>query len=307
MVPLPFDEVTARLIKPPRQQPRCAGWARASTRSSPGSSTRSRRAAAETLWRSWLCRCRLAVVSLAGGFSAHAQGRIRELTANTWARMPTATTRTVLATVRGAVPARDRRARQEPGPDYLSTLVQARIDGRPVSDGELHVMLVGFAIAGHETTMNTLSHLLWQLARRPDLQDRLRSHPELMPAAVEETLRLWAPAIMAPGSLPGRRRRRREDPPGRPRHPAHRCGQRDPEQFDAPNEFRLDRRADPPPGLRSRRSFCLGAPFGPHRAPRRPPPTRSPPHLRPVGPARPYDEAGHHIRIDQLPAQFTLG
>jgi cytochrome P450 len=62
-----------------------------------------------------------------------------------------------------------------------------------VTEDELHVMLVAFAIAGHETSMNTLAHLLSHLADHPGHQDVLRANPTLMPEAIEETLRLWTP------------------------------------------------------------------------------------------------------------------
>ncbi|MFE9360481.1 hypothetical protein ACFYPB_41325 [Streptomyces olivaceoviridis] len=106
----------------------------------------------------------LTVVGLAVGFTEHAQRRIRELTSNTWGRMPKDDG------PGGFWPAfaqlfdsEIRRARQQPGEDYLSTLVRTPLDGRPPRDDELHVMLVAYAIAGHETSMNTLAHLLWQL------------------------------------------------------------------------------------------------------------------------------------------------
>lgn len=54
-------------------------------------------------------------------------------------------------------------------------------------------MLVAYAIARHETSMNTLAHLLRQLAARPELQRALHEDPGLVPAAMEETLCLWTP------------------------------------------------------------------------------------------------------------------
>ncbi|UBU08460.1 cytochrome P450 [Nonomuraea gerenzanensis] len=136
----------------------------------------------------------LAALSLAVGFSGDAQRRIRALTRNAWERMPKD------SHPGGFWPAfvelfdqEIRRARERPGDDYLSTLVRADFQGRPITDEELHVMLVAFAIAGHETTMNALSHLMWNLAREPGLHDRLRAQPRLVPRAVEETLRMWPP------------------------------------------------------------------------------------------------------------------
>ena len=51
-------------------------------------------------------------------------------------------------------------------------------------------MLIG---AGSETTTNLLSGLLLTLAQHPDLYTRLRAHPDLIAAAVEEQLRFVSP------------------------------------------------------------------------------------------------------------------
>ncbi|TYB66647.1 cytochrome P450 [Nonomuraea sp. PA05] len=185
----------------------------------------------------------LAALSLAVGFSDDAQRRIRTLTRNTWQRMPKD------SHPDGFWPAfaelfdqEIRRAREHPGDDYLSELVRAEFQGRPVTDEELHVMLVAFAIAGHETTMNALSHLMWNLAREPVLHDRLRAEPHLVPHAVEETLRMWPPvdhgsrltredAVMSGSVIPAGSRVLLLT--GAANH--------DPRVFDDPCSFRLDR------------------------------------------------------------------
>lgn len=51
-------------------------------------------------------------------------------------------------------------------------------------------MLIG---AGSETTTNLLSGLFLTLALRPDVYTALRERPELIPAAIEEQLRLVSP------------------------------------------------------------------------------------------------------------------
>jgi cytochrome P450 len=49
----------------------------------------------------------------------------------------------------------------------------------------MHQLVTG----GFETTTSALDHGMWLLARRPDVQDRVRRDPSLVPAFVEEVLR----------------------------------------------------------------------------------------------------------------------
>lgn len=248
----------------------------------------------------------LAAVSLAVGFSPHAQGRIRELTSNTWARMPTEKDSDGFWPQFAALfQSEVDRAREQPGDDYLSVLVNARIDGRPVTDGELHVMMVAFAIAGHETSMNTLSHMLWQLARRRDLQDRLRAEPGLMAAAVDETLRLWAPVDH------GTRLTTRAVDVGGTTIPAGArvimlagAANRDPSVFDDPDEFRLDRRRVPHVTFGHGIHACLGARLARLEFVTVLRELARHPSYALVGPVHRYYEAGRHVCIDRLAVRF---
>ncbi len=82
--------------------------------------------------------------------------------------------------------------RLNPGDDLISMMTPADADD-VLTDDEIFwsaAMLIG---AGSETTTNMLSGLLLTLAQQPELYARLRAHPELIPAAVEEQLRLVAP------------------------------------------------------------------------------------------------------------------
>ena len=51
-------------------------------------------------------------------------------------------------------------------------------------------------VAGNETTRNTMSAGIWELANRPEQWARLRADAALVPTAVEEFLR-WATAVVA--------------------------------------------------------------------------------------------------------------
>ena len=48
-------------------------------------------------------------------------------------------------------------------------------------------------VAGHETTVNLIGNAVYLLGRWPDQKQRLLDDPGLLPAAVEEVLRLASP------------------------------------------------------------------------------------------------------------------
>ena len=52
-------------------------------------------------------------------------------------------------------------------------------------------------IAGIDTTWSAIGAALWHLAQHPNDRRRLAAEPELMPTAVEEFLRAYAPVTMA--------------------------------------------------------------------------------------------------------------
>jgi len=166
-------------------------------------------------------------------------------------------------------------------------------------------MLVAYAIAGHETSMNTLAHLIWQLARRPELQDALRDAPELMPAAIEETLRLWTPVdhgsrvtttdVQISGVT---------IPRGARVILLTGAANRDPEEFDEPDEFRLDRERKPHLTFGQGIHFCLGAHLARIEFLAVLRELAAHPNYSLTGPVRRSYENGRHICIDQLPVAF---
>jgi cytochrome P450 len=81
-----------------------------------------------------------------------------------------------------------------PTAGFITSLQEADVDGRPLTEDEQISMLATLAVAGHETTMNSASTLVHLLVERPDRQDELRRNPELAPRYVEEMLRHRSPA-----------------------------------------------------------------------------------------------------------------
>ena len=84
--------------------------------------------------------------------------------------------------------------RECPRDDIVTKLVEAEIDGRPLSEHEYDVYFLLLAVAGNETTRHSISHGLLALIENPDQLERLRTEPEPIPAAANEILR-WATPV----------------------------------------------------------------------------------------------------------------
>ena len=89
--------------------------------------------------------------------------------------------------------------RRAPQDDLVTHLVQAEIDGRPFADAHIEpasevlgLMMVLF-LGGVESTAGLTATMLKLLAEHPEQRALLREDPGLVPAAVEETLRMATP------------------------------------------------------------------------------------------------------------------
>jgi cytochrome P450 len=78
--------------------------------------------------------------------------------------------------------------------DILSALVAAEVDGEKLNRDQLNEFFLLLAIAGNETTRNTLSHGILALSEHPDQRALLARDPEAVKPAVEELLR-WATPV----------------------------------------------------------------------------------------------------------------
>ncbi len=84
-------------------------------------------------------------------------------------------------------------AGRSPGSGLVAGLLAAEMDGERLTLEEVVRFCVTLVVAGAETTTFLLTNLLYNLATMPDLADRLRETPSLIPAFVEETLRHSGP------------------------------------------------------------------------------------------------------------------
>jgi cytochrome P450 len=81
-----------------------------------------------------------------------------------------------------------------PRDDIVTKLVEAEIDGRPLTQHEYDVYFLLLSVAGNETTRHSISQGVLALIEYPDQLQRLRDEPELLPLAAGEILR-WATPV----------------------------------------------------------------------------------------------------------------
>lgn len=156
----------------------------------------------------------------------------------------------------------DRRSNpRDPQVDPVSALLTARHDGQPLPDdlivGTVRQVLVVGIIAPTVFTGSVVVHL----ARNLELQQALRAEPRLLPAALEEFLRLYMPyrgfarTVTTPTEIAGRRIY-----PGEPIALCYASANRDESVFPHADEFVMDR-----PNIDQALSFgrgphnCVGA------------------------------------------------
>lgn len=88
--------------------------------------------------------------------------------------------------------------RGRPGGDLVSFLMHARQpNGEPFSDHQVLGALRLLLVAGTDTTWSAIGSAIWHLATVPADRERLVREPELIPTAIEELLRAYAPVTMA--------------------------------------------------------------------------------------------------------------
>jgi cytochrome P450 len=152
---------------------------------------------------------------------------------------------------------------EDPRDDYLTYLSTATIDGRPLTPEELGATMNSLLNAGHGTTVSGLTSLLYEVYSRPEVKQRLIDDPSLIPAAVEESMRLHTPFF-------GLYRRATKDvtvggveiAEGDSIQMCWAAANRDPKVFENPDDFDLDRQ----PGRKRLMTFgfgihaCMGQP-----------------------------------------------
>lgn len=155
----------------------------------------------------------------------------------------------------------DRRA--NPGDDLISKIVNAQVDGERLSDEDIAGFCMLLLIAGNETTTNLLSNLLHHAASNPGIWEALRADRSKIDAAIEEILRFDAPVQFVFRTVTEDINLHGQDlSAGDLAILIMGSANRDTAQYDAPDEFRLDRAPNSHLTLGHGIHFCIGAPLG---------------------------------------------
>lgn len=89
----------------------------------------------------------------------------------------------------------EERRRQPPKGDVVDAILNAEIQGRPITHQEIIGTVQLLILGGLETTAGALGQIMLRFCRQPEIPAMLREEPDLLPQAVEELLRLDGPFV----------------------------------------------------------------------------------------------------------------
>jgi cytochrome P450 len=84
-----------------------------------------------------------------------------------------------------------------PKDDLIGFLLNAKIFDQPLSPEHVVGTIILLMVAGIDTTWSSIGSSIWHLAQHPSDLHRMVNEPELLPTAIEELLRMYAPVTMA--------------------------------------------------------------------------------------------------------------
>ncbi len=132
--------------------------------------------------------------------------------------------------------------REQPTDDILSVLVDAEIDGVPLTDEQVIGFCILLIAGGHETTSKLIANGVRLFARHPEQRDAVIADPDLMVPAVEELLRYTSPTqYMARTVTRDVELHGTVMPAGAKVVLLLGSGNRDPREFDRPDDFDISR------------------------------------------------------------------
>jgi cytochrome P450 len=86
---------------------------------------------------------------------------------------------------------------ENPRDDLTTYLINAELYGNKLEAFHIAGTMSLLLVAGIDTTWSAIGASIWHLAKTPADRERLRSEPDLLPIAIEELLRAYAPVTMA--------------------------------------------------------------------------------------------------------------
>lgn len=128
------------------------------------------------------------------------------------------------------------------GNPLLDTMVHGEVDGRQINYLESMGMFYVLYVGGLDTVYSTLGWTLRQLATHPELQERLRADPELIPYAVEEFARAFSVVVTHRNLARDHVFHGVQMKAGDEIHLPLSLADRDPRVFERPHEIDIDRR-----------------------------------------------------------------
>ena len=152
--------------------------------------------------------------------------------------------------------------REKPSDDLLTALVAAEVDGERLDDHETALFFILLIAAGNDSTRATYSGIMRALLERPEVMQRLIDDPSLIPAAIEEGLRMFpAFSFMARAATRDTELHGAEVKEGERVLLWYLASNRDETKFENPHEFDLGRanREEHQAFGGKGRHFCLGA------------------------------------------------
>ncbi|MGA9676453.1 MAG: cytochrome P450 [Mycobacterium sp.] len=155
------------------------------------------------------------------------------------------------------------KAEKSPGPGMISQLVHDDgPDGRMSRSAIVNNTILLF-VAGHDSTVNLISHCVLTVLRNPWSIELLRSRPELIPRAIEEVLRLQSSVQFFPtrSALADIDIAGTTIPRGSPIYLMYGAANRDPRRFPDPNTFDPRRPDNEHVGWGRGIHVCFGGPL----------------------------------------------
>lgn len=140
-----------------------------------------------------------------------------------------------------------------------SLIANARIDGEYLSHRQIMGYYIIAATAGHDTTSNATAAAMWALAERPEMLATLQADPALIAAFVEESIR-WATPVkhFMRTAAEDTEYEGQAIKAGDWLMLSYHSANQDESAFDAPGEFRLDRKPNKQVAFGYGPHVCLG-------------------------------------------------